>query len=84
MRELLRYGRRLGAEQIFAGRGFPVNFENVMGIEDVSLASAANTSGLLLGRFLTVFLFMLTLTGGSVVAMDIIAERKKGGRSKPC
>ena len=79
MRELLRYGRRLGAEQIFAGRGFPVNFENVMGIEDVSLASAANTSGLLLGRFLTVFLFMLTLTGGSVVAMDIIAGEKERG-----
>jgi sodium transport system permease protein len=79
MRDLIQYGRRLGAEQIFAERGVPVRFANVIGVEETSLASAGNASGLLIGRFLTVFLFMLTLTGGSVVAMDIIAGEKERG-----
>ena len=79
MRRLLTLGRRAGAENAFAERGIPIRFSQLMPIEETSMASAAETSGLFIGRFVTAFLFLLTLTAGSVVAMDIIAGEKERG-----
>jgi sodium transport system permease protein len=79
MRDLLAYARRVEAERVFADRGLDVRFRDVLPVEDRNQASDAETSGLLIGRFLTLLLFMLTLTGGSVVAMDIIAGEKERG-----
>ncbi len=79
MRRLLTLGRRAGAEGAFEDRGIPIRFSELIAIEETSMATAGETSGLLIGRFITVFLFLLTLTGGSVVAMDIIAGEKERG-----
>ena len=79
MRDLLAYARRTEAEQVFARSGFDIRFRDVLPVEDLNQASVAETSGLLIGRFITLFLFMLILAGGSVVAMDIIAGEKERG-----
>jgi sodium transport system permease protein len=79
MRDLLAYSRRIEAERVFAESGIEIRFRDVLPVEELNRASEAETSGLLIGRFITLFLFMLTLAGGSVVAMDIIAGEKERG-----
>src|SRR5439155_11645813 len=46
---------------------------------EVSVATAGQVSGSIIGRYLTLFLLMLMLTGGSIAAMDIIAGEKERG-----
>lgn len=79
MRTLLLSGRRLEAERIFAENGLDIRFRDLLPLEEVNIASRSQTTGLFVGRFLTLFLFVMTLTGGSVVAMDIIAGEKERG-----
>ena len=79
MSELLEYGRRIELQRTLGSQGFELELANVLASSDVNVASDVQTSGLFIGRFLTLFLFILTLTGGSVVAMDIIAGEKERG-----
>ena len=79
MADLLVYARRIEAERALRSEGFELELRNLLSLEDANVASQAQTSGLLVGRFLTLLLFILTLTGGSVVAMDIIAGEKERG-----
>src|SRR4029450_8729386 len=42
-------------------------------------ASKAQVTGSIVGRFITVFLVMMMLTGGAVASMDIISGEKERG-----
>ncbi len=79
MGDLLAYGRSRQREALFRQSGNPVVFRDLLAVEEVSLASDEQTSGLWIGRFLTLVLFMMTLAGGSVVAMDSLAGEKERG-----
>ena len=79
MSGLLNYGRRLEAERVMAQGGLNIRFGELVSTEERNLATPAQTAGLAVGRFLTLFLFMMTLTGGSIVAMDILAGEKERG-----
>ena len=63
MGDLLAYGRSLRREQLFEQIGSPVVFSDVLAVEEASLASDEQTSGLWIGRFITLILFMMTLAG---------------------
>jgi len=79
MRDLLLRERRNGRDAILLDHGFPVDPLKVISIADKSLASAGQVTGAWVGRFLTAFLVMFLLTGGSVVALDIVAGEKERG-----
>jgi len=79
MRDLLLRERRNGRDAILIDHGFPVDPLKVISINDKSLASAGQVTGSWVGRFLTAFLVMFLLTGGSVVALDIVAGEKERG-----
>ncbi len=79
MSDLLRRARRNQADVLLAARGFPAGPNQVFPVEPESIASAAQVTGSDVGRFLTVILVMLMFTGGSIVAMDIIAGEKERG-----
>ena len=79
MRDLLLRERRNGRNAILLYHGFPVDPAKVISITDKSLASTGQVTGSWVGRFLTAFLVMFLLTGGSVVALDIIAGEKERG-----
>jgi sodium transport system permease protein len=79
MRDLLLRERRNGRDAILLDHGFPVDPVKVISIADKSLASAGQVTGSWVGRFLTAFLIMFLLTGGSVVALDIVAGEKERG-----
>ncbi len=79
MRDLLLRERRHGRDVLLREHGFPVDPADILRINDTNLASAGQVTGSYVGRFLTVLLVMLLLTGGSVVAMDSIAGEKERG-----
>ena len=79
MRELLGEARRAARDQLLRERGFAGKPAAVFKADDTSIASAGQVAGSWIGRFLTMFLVMFLLSGGSVVAMDIIAGEKERG-----
>jgi sodium transport system permease protein len=76
---LLQRERRGGRDELLREHGFPEDPGKVIPVEDQGLATAGQVTGSYLGRFLTLFLVMLMLTGGSVASMDIIAGEKERG-----
>lgn len=79
MSALLDYARRIETERALREMGLDVRIRDIVRSSDRNVATPGETAGLALGRFLTLFLFMMTLTGGSVVAMDILAGEKERG-----
>lgn len=79
MSDLLRQARRNQVNLLLTARGFPERPNQVFPVDPESIATAAQVTGSDVGRFLTVILVMLMFTGGSIVAMDIIAGEKERG-----
>jgi sodium transport system permease protein len=79
MREFLAQARRLGRDSMLHDRNFPVSSGDLFAISETNVATAGQVSGSIIGRYLTLFLLMLMLTGGSIAAMDIIAGEKERG-----
>jgi sodium transport system permease protein len=79
MRDLLAEGRRALRDRMLRDRGLGADPAAVFAVEETSLATPAQVTGSWVGRFLTLFLMMFMLTGGSVVAMDIVAGEKERG-----
>ncbi|MDR0842278.1 MAG: ABC transporter permease subunit [Acidobacteriota bacterium] len=77
--DLLGRGNGIAKNELLREHGFPYAASAVVSVEKRNLASAAQTSGSLIGRGLTVLLVMLILTGGSVAAIDIVAGEKERG-----
>jgi sodium transport system permease protein len=79
MRSLLERERSKGRDALLRKHGFTADPGKVIPVEDQSLATNSQVMGSFIGRFLTLFLVMLMLTGGSVASMDIIAGEKERG-----
>jgi sodium transport system permease protein len=79
IREFLSQARRLRRDAMLRERNFPVYSGNLFTVSEVNIATAGQVSGAIIGRYMTLFLLMLMLTGGSIAAMDIIAGEKERG-----
>ena len=79
MESLLRYARRNDVNNMLVERGFAGDPQTLFKVVPASIATPAQVTGSTVGRFLTMFLVMLMLTGGSIAAMDIIAGEKERG-----
>jgi sodium transport system permease protein len=79
METLLHLAQRSESQAMLIEHGFQGDPENVFSVDASSVATAAQVTGSNVGRYLTVFLVMLMLTGGSIAAMDIIAGEKERG-----
>jgi sodium transport system permease protein len=79
MRSLLERERSKGRDALLQVHGFAADPGKIIPVEDQSLATESQVAGSFIGRFLTLFLVMLMLTGGSVASMDIIAGEKERG-----
>jgi sodium transport system permease protein len=79
MRELLLRARRLERDEFLLQHGLSIIPEQLMPVKETSIASAAQVTGSYLGRFLTLYLMIFLLTGGSLVALDSIAGEKERG-----
>ena len=66
-------------DSILMAAGFPVDPENVLAVDTANVASVDEVQGARMGRFLTLFLVMLMVTGGSVLAIDTLAGEKERG-----
>jgi ABC-type Na+ efflux pump permease subunit/membrane protease YdiL (CAAX protease family) len=79
MREYLVGAIRSERDRVLREKGLALDPEDVFVLEDTSVASAAQATGSQIGKFLTLFLIMFILSGGSVVALDIVAGEKERG-----
>ncbi len=79
MRTLLQRERRFERNALLQRDGFAADPTKVMTTQESDVANAAQVTSSYLGRFLTVVLLMLTLSGGSIVAIDSIAGEKERG-----
>ena len=79
VRQRLDEARRRLADARLAERGFTTASRDVFPLEETNVGSAAQVTGRTIGRLLTVFVFMLMLTGGLSVSMDSIAGEKERG-----
>lgn len=71
--------RRYHQNQLLKHRGFEVDLQDYLKVEAESLASEQRLAGSYLGRFATLLLVMLMLTGGSIAALDSLAGEKEKG-----
>lgn len=62
-----------------AGAGLPATFARPLVVADTSVASAEETGGYALGRFLPVLLILMTLLGTFYPAIDLAAGEKERG-----
>ncbi len=79
MGDLLTRVQRAEQSLLLVKHGFPLDPKLVFSVESRNEASAGQVTGSWVGRILTLFLLMFMLSGGSVVAMDIIAGEKERG-----
>ena len=79
MRDRLRDARRELRDVTLREHGLAVAPETVGAVATTELATTAEVTGLKLGRFLTLFLLLFILSGGSVVATDTLAGEKERG-----
>lgn len=79
LRALLEESNLTTRNQALRDKGLPIDAKDLFTVEEKSLASAGQVTGSMIGRFLTLFLVMLMLTGGAIAAMDIIAGEKERG-----
>jgi len=79
MRQLLQHARSAGRDAMLQAKGFSLDPAQVIPVTSSTLAGASQVTGSYVGRYLTLFFLMFMLTGGSVVAMDIVAGEKERG-----
>jgi len=79
MREFLAGAVRTQRNRLLRESGLPLDPAAVFAVEETSTASVAQATGSQIGKFLTPFLIMFILSGGSIVALDIIAGEKERG-----
>jgi sodium transport system permease protein len=79
MAELLDIGRRIESDRVLREQGVEFRLSNLLPLDRDNISTDEQMAGLFVGRLLTILLFMVTLTGGSVAAIDIIAGEKERG-----
>ncbi len=66
-------------DSIVIAAGFPIDPMDLARVDTTNVASAQEVQGARMGRVLTLFLLMLMIMGGSVVATDTLAGEKERG-----
>lgn len=79
MREYLLEAARRERVRLLRAQGWAIDPEQLFRVERRSLAGAAQATGSQIGKFLTLFIVMFLLSGGSVVALDSVAGEKERG-----
>lgn len=77
--EALRRVREEERSILLVESGLPLAVHDVVRVEEHDVATAAQVTGLKLGRLLTVFFLLFVLSGGAVVATDTLAGEKERG-----
>jgi len=75
----LRHVRTDNRYTLIQEKGFPVDPESVITLEELNIATDAQASGLHVGRIVVLFFLLFILSGGSVVATDSLAGEKERG-----
>jgi sodium transport system permease protein len=76
---LLRLARQQDSQSLLIENHFPGNPKDLFSIVDFNTATNGQVTGSMVGRFITLFLVMMMLTGGAVASMDIISGEKERG-----
>ncbi|RPI28374.1 MAG: CPBP family intramembrane metalloprotease [Acidobacteria bacterium] len=79
IRDLLLKSRTETRYALLHERGFAFEPQELARAESQDLATKDQASGLYVGRFLTLFLILFVMIGGSAVAIDSIAGEKERG-----
>jgi sodium transport system permease protein len=79
LRAALEETRRKQRYGLLQQRGFPVPPDQAGAVETTDVASAAQVTGLKVGRLVTLFFLLFILSGGAVVATDTLAGEKERG-----
>ena len=79
IRSRLREIRRDRRDSVLVQAGFPISSADLAAVDMSNVASAREVSGARLGKAFTLFILLLMLTGGSVVATDTLAGEKERG-----
>ena len=79
IRERLLDIRNARRDSIIIAAGFPIDPAFVASVDTANVASIEEVQGARMGTFLTLFLVLLMVTGGSVVATDTLAGEKERG-----
>jgi sodium transport system permease protein len=79
LRDHLVEVRRVRRDSTIVTAGFPIAPRDLMAMDTANVASVREVSGARLGRMLSVFIILLMVTGGSVLATDTLAGEKERG-----
>ncbi|MCA9791611.1 MAG: CPBP family intramembrane metalloprotease [Candidatus Eremiobacteraeota bacterium] len=79
IREALTDIKAQVVEEHLANQGFFIPKRGLFVVEEHNLATNAEVTGAMLGPYMTAFVVLLLLGGGSVAAMDILAGEKERG-----
>ncbi|GMR12868.1 MAG: ABC transporter permease subunit [Gemmatimonadota bacterium] len=71
--------RRVRRDSVLVEAGFPIHPENLATLDVRNVASAVEVAGARLGRMLTLFVVLLMMAGGGVLATDTLAGEKERG-----
>lgn len=79
MRQTLDRAAVIERRNLLQGRGFPAKPQEVAVVEKNDIATKAHSAGLALGKFMTLFLLLFIMSGGAIVANDLLAGEKERG-----
>jgi sodium transport system permease protein len=79
VRDRLIETRRVRRDSLIEAAGFPIDPALVAAVDTANVVSIEEVQGAQMGRFLTMFLVLLMLAGGSVLAVDTLAGAKERG-----
>lgn len=79
LRSALRRTRADLRAELLRDHGFPIPVDDAIPSHTADVASAAQVTGLKIGRLATVFFLLFILSGGAVVATDTLAGEKERG-----
>jgi sodium transport system permease protein len=79
MREALRETRHAERAGLLKAHGFALPPEKLAAVTEVNIASQGQVAGLALGRVMTLLLLFFIMSGGAVVATDLLAGEKERG-----
>ena len=71
--------RRVRRDSVLVQAGFPIHPDDFATLDVVNVASEVEVAGARLGRMLTLFVVLLMMAGGGVLATDTLAGEKERG-----
>lgn len=75
----LESARDRARSNLLSHAGWPLTMDQIARVEPVDIATKGQVAGLALGRLMPLLLLLFVLSGGAVVAMDLLAGEKERG-----